>query len=62
MGTVSNKSYRAEIQKKYSIGDKVSASVEIKAIGTKFVTCISYMNGYSEFKTSLKDFFEDHCM
>lgn len=55
-----NSTIRQEILKKFSVGKRVAASVEIKTVGYKFVTCISYIGGYSKFKTSLQDFYFQH--
>lgn len=57
-----NTTVKKEIRKKYAVGDKVTASTKIKTIGTKYVTCISYMNGYSEFRTELQEFYLQHVL
>jgi len=50
----------AEIKERYEIGDKLSASLEIKIIGTKYITCQSIMDYTHDVKYTIDEFFENY--
>lgn len=51
----------AAIRERFTCGTKLSASLTIKTIGSKYITCVSIMGSVHDVRYTIADFFEHYC-